>query len=181
MSFSGQRNPHKHLGSKMTADELIRHFSLQPHPKEGGYFRETYRAAESHSQLPSRYQGPRSASTAIYYLLTPTTFSALHRLQTDEIFHFYLGDPIRMLQLDANGQGRTLILGPDILAGQQLQVVVPRGVWQGSCLEPGGKFALLGCTVAPGFEYADYESGDRKTLTAQYPAFADWIQRLTTE
>ncbi|HZZ80591.1 MAG TPA: cupin domain-containing protein [Gemmataceae bacterium] len=165
-----------------TAEELIRTLGLQPHPKEGGFFRETYRAAESIAQsaLPTRYPAARSASTAIYYLLTPTTYSALHRLHTDEIFHFYLGDPIRMLQLNPDGTGRTLLLGPDVLGGQHLQVVVPSGVWQGSCLEPGGSFALLGCTVAPGFEYADYESGDRATLQAQYPAFADTIQRLTT-
>jgi uncharacterized protein len=162
-----------------TAEDLIRHLGLQPHPKEGGFFRETYRAAESYT--PARYQGPRCASTAIYYLLTPNTYSALHRLQTDEIFHFYLGDPIRMLQLNANGQGRELVLGPNIMNGQQLQVIVPRGVWQGSCLEPGGSFALLGCTVAPGFEYADYESGNRQSLTTQYPAFADMIRRLTPE
>jgi predicted cupin superfamily sugar epimerase len=162
-----------------TADALIRHLGLQPHPKEGGFFRETYRAAESFSTLPPRYHGPRSASTAIYYLLTPNTFSALHRLQTDEIFHFYLGDPIRMLQLDADGQGRTIVLGPDVLHGQQLQVLAPRGVWQGSCLEPGGAFALLGCTVAPGFEYVDYETGSRQALLAQYPDFADMIRRLT--
>src|SRR6478609_1267273 len=98
-----------------TADELIRSLNLQPHPKEGGYFRETYRAAESIAQsaLPARYPAARSASTAIYYLLTPTTFSALHRLATDEIFHFYLGGPVRMLQLSPDGGGRTIILGPD--------------------------------------------------------------------
>ncbi|MBI1830613.1 MAG: cupin domain-containing protein [Planctomycetes bacterium] len=163
----------------MTADELIRQLGLTPHPKEGGFFRETYRAAESLAPLPTRYAGPRSASTAIYYLLTPNTFSAIHRLQSDEIFHFYLGDPIRMLQLDPAGNGRTIVLGPDILHGQELQVVVPRGIWQGSCLEPGGAFALLGCTVAPGFEYVDYEAGDRQTLLTQYPAFADLIRRLT--
>lgn len=162
-----------------TAEELIRYLGLQPHPKEGGYFRETYRAGESLAAAPTRYQGVRVASTAIYYLLTPNTYSALHRLQTDEIFHFYLGDPIRMLQLDPDGQGRTVVLGSDVLHGQQPQLVVPRGVWQGSCLEPGGAFALLGCTVAPGFEYADYESGDRQILTAQYPAFAEMIRRLT--
>jgi predicted cupin superfamily sugar epimerase len=202
-----------------TAEELISRLGLTPHPKEGGYFRETYRAAESWpaGALPARYRGDRAASTAIYYLLTPPTFSALHRLQTDEVFHFYLGDPVRMLQLDGAGQGtflpshpgrgvggegesaevavrqptppaplpegegRTVKLGPDVMAGQQLQVVVPRGVWQGSCLEPGGRFALLGCTVAPGFEYADYESGERAQLLAQYPAFADLIRRLTPE
>jgi predicted cupin superfamily sugar epimerase len=164
-----------------TADELIRRLNLQPHPKEGGYFRETYRAVDTvpASALPSRYRGDRRASTAIYYLLTPTTFSALHRLESDEIFHFYLGSPVRMLQLLPDGTGRTVILGPDLAAGQDVQVVVPRGVWQGSLLEPGGDFALLGCTVAPGFEYADYESGNRDALQSQYPLFAEMIARLT--
>jgi uncharacterized protein len=161
-----------------SADELIRHLGLLPHPKEGGFFRETYRSAESLA-VPSRYHGPRAAGTAIYYLLTPNTFSALHRLQSDEIFHFYLGDPIRMLQLDPDGKSRTIVLGPNVLAGQHLQVVVPRGIWQGSLLEPGGAFALLGCTVAPGFEYDDYEAGDRQALSSQYPAFAELIERLT--
>jgi hypothetical protein len=163
-----------------TADELIRYLKLEPHPKEGGFFRETYRAAETFpaGALPPRYPGPRAASTAIYYLLTPNTYSALHRLQTDEVFHFYLGDPIRMLQLHVDGSSQTIVLGPDVLNGQHLQVVVPRGVWQGSLLEPGGTFALLGCTVAPGFEYVDYEAGDRQTLLKQYPAAADWIRRL---
>jgi predicted cupin superfamily sugar epimerase len=164
-----------------TADELVKHLHLQPHPKEGGYFRETYRSVESipANALPSRYQGARAQSTAIYYLLTPSTFSALHRLQTDEIFHFYLGDPIRMVQLHPDGSLKTIVLGPNVLAGQQVQVVVPRGVWQGSLLEPGGAFALLGCTVAPGFEYADYEAGDQQALIAQYPDAANWIRRLT--
>ena len=164
-----------------TAEEIIKHLQLQPHPKEGGFFRETFRSSESFaaSALPPRYQGSRAASTAIYYLLTPNTYSALHRLQTDETFHFYLGDSIRMLQLHPDGSTETIVLGPDVMGGQQLQVVVPRGVWQGSLLEPGGAFALLGCTVAPGFEYADYESGDRQTLLTRYPAAADWIRRLT--
>ena len=165
----------------ITADELIRLLQLQPHPKEGGYFRETYRADESLSgnALAGRYGGSRAASTAIYYLLTATTYSALHRLQSDEVFHFYLGSPVRMLQLFPDGKARTVILGPDLQAGQQVQVVMPRGVWQGSLLEPNGEFALLGCTVAPGLDYADYEGGRRDELTAQYPQFADLIQRLT--
>lgn len=164
-----------------TAEKLIELLGLQPHPREGGFFRETYRAAEQHAAdaLPPRYGAPRSAGTAIYYLLTPTTFSALHRLATDEIFHFYLGGPVRMLQLSPDGQGREVVLGPDPTRGQSPQVVVPRGVWQGSFLEAGGEFALLGCTVAPGFEYADYENGSRTELLARYPAFADLILRLT--
>lgn len=166
-----------------TADELIRYLGLAPHPKEGGYFRESYRADDAWpaTALPTRYGQERRASTAIYYLLTPTTFSALHRLRSDEIFHFYLGSPVRMLQLLPDGSGRTVVLGPDLLAGQQPQLVVPHGIWQGSILNAGGEFALLGCTVAPGFEYADYETGNRKTLLAQYPEFTDAIVRLTVE
>lgn len=162
-----------------TAQELIALLDLQPHPKEGGFFRETYRAADQFSVLPGRYPGPRSASTAIYYLLTPDTYSAMHRVASDEIFHFYLGDPVRMLQLHPDGTGRTLILGSDLPHGQQPQVLVPHGVWQGSMLEPGGKFALFGCTVAPGFEYADYESGLRDALGKQFPEFAELIRKLT--
>ena len=164
-----------------TAEELIALLGLQPHPKEGGFFRETYRAAETIAPgaLPERYASARSHSTAIYYLLTPATFSALHRLASDEVFHFYAGDPVRMLQLFPDGQGRTITLGPDVAGGQQPQVVVPRGVWQGSLLEPGGAYALLGCTVAPGFDYADYEAGLREDLLSRYSAFADMIRRLT--
>lgn len=165
-----------------TAEELIARLGLQPHPKEGGFFRETYRAGERlpDAALPPRYGGARATSTAIYYLLTPTSVSALHRLQSDEVFHFYLGGPVRMLQLDPNGGGRTVVLGSDILAGQTPQLVVPRGIWQGSHLEAGA-FALLGCTVAPGFEYADYEHGDRAELTRQYPDWAELIRRLTPD
>jgi predicted cupin superfamily sugar epimerase len=164
-----------------TAEELIALLDLQPHPREGGFFRETYRSDEilANVALPPRYGQDRSVNTAIYYLLTPNTYSALHRLASDEIFHFYLGDPVRMLQLFPDEQGREVILGPDIMRGQNPQVVVPRGVWQGSLLEPGGAFALLGCTVAPGFDHADYQSAERADLVAQYPAFADLIRRLT--
>jgi predicted cupin superfamily sugar epimerase len=166
-----------------SANDLIRILQLQPHPREGGYFRETYRATETMAapHLPSRYQGQRCHSTAIYYLLTPTTFSALHRLQSDEIFHFYSGDPVRMLQLQPDGTGRTVLLGRDVLQGQSPQVIVPCGVWQGSLLEPGGAYALLGCTVAPGFEYADYETGRRDELLRAYPAFGGWINKLSHE
>ncbi len=164
-----------------TADELIRILNLQPHPREGGFFRETYRAAETvaAAALPERYAGERAHSTAIYYLLTPTTFSALHRLGSDEVFHFYAGDPVRMVQLFPDGTGRTFVLGPDVARGQNPQLVVPRGVWQGSRLEPGGAYALLGCTVAPGFDYQDYEGARRQDLLDKYPAFATLIQELT--
>ena len=143
---------------------------LQPHPVEGGFFRETYRSTAT--------IGSRSLSTAIYYLLTPKTVSALHRLPGDELFHFYLGDPVRMLQLWPDGSTRTLTIGADLTAGHVPQQVVPGGVWQGSILIDGGKFALLGATMAPGFDYKDYESGDRTELTARYPEASVMIERL---
>jgi predicted cupin superfamily sugar epimerase len=162
-----------------TAQQLIEHLKLQPHPKEGGYFRETYRSPDVLSALPGRYTLARCAGTAIYYLLTTGTFSALHLLRSDEVFHFYLGSPVRMLQLHPDGRGKELVLGSDVLTGQLPQLVVSHGVWQGSILEPGGEFALLGCTVAPGFEYADYVHGDRDELMARYPEYSEQIRRLT--
>ena len=164
----------------MTADEIRALLRLAPHP-EGGFFRETWRAAEAlpAGALPARYGGPRALGTAIYYLLTPATFSEMHRLASDEIFHFYLGDPVEMLLLAPDGSGEAILLGPDLAAGMRPQVAVPRGVWQGARLREGGRFALLGTTVAPGFEYADYESGARADLLAAYPAHAPAIMGLT--
>jgi uncharacterized protein len=159
----------------MTADEVIELLGLQPHPVEGGFFRETYRSSDS----LDRGGAARSISTAIYYLLTPRTVSALHRLPGDEVFHFYAGDPVRMLQLWPDGTARTLVLGTDLKAGQSPQLVVPGGVWQGSVLFEGGSWALLGATMAPGFDYADYTGGDRAELTARYSAEARLIERLT--
>jgi uncharacterized protein len=165
----------------MTSEELKSLLNLTPLSFEGGYYSETYRsddilAAES---LPARYGGPRTAATAIYYQLEPGTFSELHRVASDEIFHFYLGDPVEMVQLWPDGSWRQVMIGTDLERGMRPQVVVPHGVWQGSRLAPGGKFALLGCTVSPGFEYADYESGSRQELVRQYPEARDLIVALT--
>jgi predicted cupin superfamily sugar epimerase len=164
----------------MTADDLIRALNLQPHPVEGGFFRETYRSADTlpRSVLPNN-PGDRSLGTAIYYLLTPQTVSALHLLPTDEIFHFYLGDPVQMLQLGPDGSSKKLLLGTNVLEGELPQTVVPGGVWQGSFLLPGGKFALLGATMAPGFDYADYRGADREALQKTYPGMDELIAKLT--
>jgi uncharacterized protein len=164
----------------MDAETIIARLGLQPHP-EGGFYRETYRSRETiaAAALPPRYGDERNLSTAIYYLLTPDSFSSLHRLQSDELFHFHLGDPVTMLQLHGDGRGETIALGHDILAGQQLQVVVPRGVWQGMFLNDGGRFALLGTTVSPGFDFADFEVGTRDVLAVEYPRYAALIDRLT--
>lgn len=165
----------------MTADEIRRLLKLEPHPCEGGWFRQTWRSEEEilHAALPSRYSAARAAGTCIYYLLEPGTFSEMHRLASDEIFHFYYGDPVEMLQLLPDGSGRTVILGNDLARSQHPQLIVPKNVWQGSRLLPGGEVALLGCTVSPGFDYADYETGRRAELTRDYPPFAELIESLT--
>ena len=166
-----------------TADEIIAALDLKPHPIEGGYFRETYRSTGviPGDCLPGGYVpcSGRSMGTAIYYLLTAETFSEMHRVPTEEVFHFYLGGPMRMLQLFPGGAGREVVIGPDLAKGQHPQLVVPAGVWQGSRLEPGVDFVLLGATMAPGFDYADYEQGRREELVGLYPAFAEQICALT--
>jgi len=165
----------------LTAEQIKSLLNLKQHPMEGGYFVETYRSdlQITKDSLPAHYQGPRALATAIYYLLTPDSFSALHRLQTDEIFHHYIGDPVNMLQLWPDGSGRVIMLGHDILNGMRPQVIVPKGVWQGAKLSPGGKFALLGTTMSPGFDYTDYETGSKDILVESYPKFRDLIIALT--
>lgn len=150
----------------MNLEALIEKLGLSLLPMEGGYFAETYRAADG-------------SSTAIYYLLTPDTFSAMHRLASDEVFHFYSGDPVEMLQLFPDGSHEIVLIGGDVLAGQRPQVVVPKGVWQGSRLVSGGAYALMGTTVAPSFRYEDYEHGDRVSLIARYPDCAELIAVLS--
>jgi len=166
----------------LTVDRIKTLLNLEPHPAEGGFFVETYRADESvpAAALPPRYRGERVFGTAIYYLLAPDTFSAMHRLASDEVFHFYLGDPVKMLLLAPDGTGRIVTLGQDLPKGMRPQVIVPRGVWQGSRLVPGGRFVLLGTTVAPGFEFADYEHARRADLLGSHPAFRDLILSLTS-
>ncbi|MEA3310443.1 MAG: cupin domain-containing protein [Chloroflexota bacterium] len=154
---------------------------LQPHP-EGGYFAPTYRSTITipSTALSARYLSPRVCGTSIYYLLTTDSCSRLHRLKSDEIFHFYWGDPVEMLLLSPDGTGKKVYLGLDLLGGMRPQICVPHGSWQGSRLhEPQIGFALLGCTVAPGFEYADFELGEREPLVARYPQFAAQIRALT--
>ncbi|MFP5228145.1 MAG: cupin domain-containing protein [Acidobacteriota bacterium] len=170
------------MANPIGAEDLKRILALEPHPREGGWFRQTWRSTETiplEVLPPNRYTGARAAGTAIYYLLDPASFSEMHRLTSDEVFHFYYGDPVEMLQLWPDGSGRRLVLGQDIASGQLPQTVVPQGVWQGARLLPGGTVALLGCTVSPGFDYADYTSGSREALTRGWPEWAEWIERLT--
>lgn len=165
----------------LTADYLKEHFGLEPLPGEGGYYAETYRSSWEVPEvgLPAAYTSRRSGGTAIYYLLTPDTFSALHRLPGDEIYHFYLGDPVELLQLHPDGTGTISVLGQEVLAGMHVQHVVPGGTWQGSRLVAGGHWALMGTTMAPGFAFEDFEAGERDYLCQAYPAFSDQIKALT--
>lgn len=160
---------------RMTAAEIKTLLKLEPHPMEGGHFRQTYVSAEK-VQLEC---GKRPMGTAIYYLLDEGSFSEMHMLRSDEVFHFYLGDPVEMLQLYPDGRSAIFVLGPDLAAGQCVQLVVPAGVWQGSRLLQGGKTALLGCTVSPGFDYADYRGGSYEELAERWPARSETIRALT--
>jgi uncharacterized protein len=165
----------------LTADQIREFFQMQPLPVEGGYFAESYRSPLTipSQSLPPGYPRERSIATAIYYLLTPDTFSAVHRLRGDETYHFYLGDPVEMLQLKPDGTGAAILLGQNIASGMRLQHTVPGCAWQGSRLAPGGNFALMGTTMAPGFDPADCELGNRAELCARYPAYAPLITMLT--
>ena len=167
----------------LTLDEIVRVLNLKPLVGEGGMFVESYRSVESIPRvgLPARYSGRRSMGTAIYYLLTDdrNSFSALHSLRTDEIYHFYLGDPVEMVLLLPDGKSQRVILGQELMKGQAVQYTVPAGVWQGSQLVKGGGFALLGTSMSPGFDPADFTLGDRADLLSRWPGEAERIHRLT--
>lgn len=165
----------------MTAEQIIKFFRMQPLRKEGGYYVETYRCAEriKKESLPERYPGDRNLGSVILYLLTSKSISLLHRLKSDEMFHFYFGQPVTMLQLYPDGKSEIITLGHKILEEQKVQVVVPAGIWQGAFVQPGGKFALLGCSVAPAFEEEDFEIGNRNDLLSKYPDLREMILKLT--
>jgi predicted cupin superfamily sugar epimerase len=165
----------------ITAHEIITLLDLKPLPIEGGYYAETYRSKQS---LPAEFgaapsASPRPLSTAIYYLLTPETFSAIHRLPGPEIYHFYLGDPVDLTMIHPDGSVDAVALGTDLGQGMRPQVVVPGGCWQGSRLREGGSFALLGTTMSPGYHPDDFELGDRRELESIYPRATGLIRKLT--
>ena len=163
-----------------TAKQIIEHFNMQPLPFEGGYYVETYRANESIAKtaLAKRYNGPRNHSTCILYLLTSDMKSKMHRVKSDEIFHFYTGSAVTMLLLSKNKKSQTITLGNDISQNQTPQIIVPKGIWQGCFIEQGD-YALMGTTVSPGFEFDDFEIGSRTELLEQYPDKEDLIIKLT--
>jgi len=150
---------HEH---RLSPQELADLLHLEPLPQEGGMFRRTWQSC--------REQDGKPLGTAIYYLLTASSYSHLHRLPTDEVYHFYLGDPVELFLLGPEGQVQQVILGRDLAAGQVPQAVAPAGWWQGSHLLSGGQYALLGTTMAPGYADEDYEHGIPEALKAQYEA-----------
>jgi uncharacterized protein len=158
-------------------DVIIEKLGLEPHP-ERGYYRETYRSS---SEVPShRHGGRRAASTAIYFLVTanePTTF--LHRLVSDEIFHLYDGGPLEIVRLFEDGRWDVAVLGMNLDEGERPQIVIPAGTWFGTELRAGASHCLVGCTVAPGFDFADFELAQGPDLEARYPEAAERVRRMS--
>jgi predicted cupin superfamily sugar epimerase len=164
----------------MDACYWIDKLELTPHP-EGGFFRQTYKAPLTidRSALPASFNGSRSAATAIYFLLEGPDFSAFHRLAADEMWHFYAGGALLVHIIEADSRHSMLRLGSNADRGEIFQAVVPAGCWFGSCLAEPDTYALVGCTVSPGFDFADFEMADRASLTATYPQHGALIERLT--
>lgn len=166
----------------MTKDAAywVQKLELQPHP-EGGFYRQTYRAdlLLSKEALPPNFRGPRPASTAIYFLLAGKNFSAFHRLQSDELWHFYLGASLIVHVIEPNGSYSKIHLGNDPEAAEVLQAVVKAGCWFASEVKDGKSFALVGCTVAPGFDFEDFELAQREQLVQNYSQHSKIITKLT--
>lgn len=162
----------------LTKERVIELLGLMPLAVEGGMYRKTYRSEEVLAKSEGR-TGDHRLGGAILYLLTPDTFSRMHRLPTDEIWHFYMGAACETTVLLPDGTGYTIRLGQDLENGEVVQAVAPRGAWQGTRLVGDGEWALLGTTLAPDFEPSDYEDGDRETLMAAYPAFSEALEVLT--
>jgi len=164
----------------MKAEDYIKKLGLLPHP-EGGYYKETYRSVEAipHQALPPGFKGARNFSTAIYFLLPGNNFSALHRIQSDEIWHFYAGDPLEVIEISKNGTLKITEIGNDPDAGQHLQYVVSAETWFGSRVKKGGSFSLVGCTVSPGFDFEDFEMAEREQLTRLFPQHSEIVREMT--
>ena len=160
----------------MTAQYLIRHLNLHPHP-EGGFYKENYRASGI-MPTPTGFSGDRSYSTAIYFLLEKGDFSAFHRIKSDECWHFYEGGTLLIHMIDAKGQYSCTHLGRGSHNGEVYQFVVPAGVWFASEPAIDAAFSLVGCTVAPGFDFADFEMADKETLLKEFPQRQAYLQRL---
>ncbi len=166
-----------------SAADWIRALHLQPHP-EGGYFAEVYRASGNipAAALPAEFAGgDRPYSTSIYFLLRSGERSFLHQMASDEVWHFYAGSSLSIHVISASGAYERLLLGINVEAGERLQQVVPAGVWFGATVNDPDSFSLVGCTVAPGFDFRDFRLGQRQDLQRQFPQHAPLIAQLTPE
>ena len=154
----------------MTTQQLIQQYNLQPHP-EGGWYKEIYKSSEhiAANALPARFFGDRTFSTAIYFLLEQGNFSAFHRIKSDECWHFYAGDCLQIYVIQMNGTLDIIRLSNDIEQGQLFQYTVPANCWFASRPAPNSSFCFVGCTVAPGFDFADFEMADATALSALFP------------
>lgn len=159
---------------------IIKSLNLLPHP-EGGYYKETYRSQESIAQsaLPDKFNSERNYCTGIYFLLTSDNFSAFHRIKQDEMWHFYEGSALYVHIIDEAGKYSRVEVGMDLDNGQQPQFVVPAGSWFASSVKNKNSYSLVGCTVAPGFEFDDFELAKRDQLIKEYPAHEKQITLLT--
>jgi uncharacterized protein len=166
------------VSTPLTAKDYIKLLNLEPHP-EGGWYREVYRSAELFNQggLPLRFKGDCCFSTSIYFLLEYPAFSAFHRIQSDEIWHHYAGDAIMICSINSQGELSETLLGNDLNQGQQFQAVIPAGDWFAAKLQKPGTFALMGCTVAPGFDFQDFELGKKDELLRLYPQYSTFIEQ----
>ncbi|MBK7148345.1 MAG: cupin domain-containing protein [Bacteroidetes bacterium] len=162
------------------AKYFVEQLGMCPHP-EGGWYKESYRCAEQigAAHLPGRFAGTRTFSTAIYFLLTKGQFSAFHRIKSDEMWHFYDGQTLHIYVIDENGKPEVIHLGRQVEKGEVYQAVVKAGCWFASCPAPESDFSLVGCTVAPGFDFDDFEMANRTQLLQQFPQHTDIITRLT--
>jgi hypothetical protein len=164
----------------LTAAYWIEKLQLTHHI-EGGSYRRTYTASFNLAKhnMPSAFHGDRPVATAIYFLLEAEQFSAMHRIASDELWHFYYGDPLSIYEIDSSGNLTEHLLGNNPENNESLQCLVKAGSWFGSNVKKGGNYALVGCTVSPGFDFEDFELGERKDLMDQFPHHAGIIQMLT--
>ncbi len=164
----------------LSATDLIAQLKLEPHP-EGGFYRETYRAPVliSADELAPHFKGARNFSTAIYFLIPAGKHSRLHRIRADEVWHFYGGDPLKIVEITPEGVVKETVLGLNLFQGEVPQYVVTAGNWFGATALAGKNYSLVGCTVAPGFDFADFEMADRATMLRRYPNASNWIEKLT--
>lgn len=164
----------------MNVETLVKQLELLPHP-EGGFYKETYRSSLTLSRecLPTGFNGERNIATGIYFLIEKGNFSALHKIKSDETWHFYAGDALEVIEISENGIVTITAIGPDILKGETFQYTVKANTWFGSRVRDGGGFSLVGCTVYPGFDFNDFEMAGRHELIKRFPQHQTLITELT--